>query len=97
MHTHATQQHSNQLRRTPRTTLDTFAHASDAPNARHDAGDMIELVAVATARRQSLHHTGQTYARLPSSDAFHARLHEADPTTLFTTFQATLDKQLDLA
>ncbi len=98
MHATATHNtHPNQLRRTLRTTLDTFAHASSAPNAIYTPGDMIELVAVATGRRESLHHAGTTYTRLPSSDAFHAPLHEACPDALFTSFQATLDDQLTLA
>jgi putative transposase len=98
MHATATRNtHPNQLRRTLRTTLDGFAHASTAPNAVYTPGDMIELVSVATGRRESLHHAGRTYARLPSSDAFHAPLHEVDPDDLFDTFQATLDDQLDVA
>lgn len=89
--------HPNQLRRTLRTTLDGFARAGSAPNAVYTPGDMIGLVAVATGRRKSLHHAGKTDARLPSSDAFHAPLHAADPEQLFETFQDTLDDQLDLA
>lgn len=69
----------------------------ERPNRTYDRADFVELVAVATGRRQSLATASQSHPGMPDSDTFHLRLHAATPTQVFDEFQARLEELIDLA
>lgn len=84
-----------QTRRTLRTLIANAYPAPQAPNRHYSNHDFIELAALATGRRSSLHDASTNNPRLPDSDTLHAHLHPIDPTTVYASFQTTHQRLLD--